>query len=240
LGRYSWDSSEHKDSFVEQRDNARRNAALVKELLGVEMATYAIPSNVHDADTARAVEAAGLEFGSDTNAGAFTNVFQLPPPHHPKGSDKLVELTRKYPRDPDDANKVAVLNYWAHYARKTGRAFILLCHHHMALYEGVACQQLMEKLLWDILADSEGDFYAATMGAIGRYWMRVLSPRHRWLNLTVVNGEARLVNRGTETLKGIPLTLQFDGGGECLYITELAPGATITVSFAACAAPLSA
>jgi hypothetical protein len=230
-GHYSWDAAGQKDSFTEQRDNALKNAALVNDLLGAEMATYAIPSNVYDAETARAVEAAGLEFGSDTNAGAFINVFLLPPPHHPQGCSRLVELTRKYPRDPDDANKVAVLKYWAYHACRTGRAFILLCHHHLALYEGVACYHLMEKLLWDILADSDGDFYPATMGAIGRYWMRVLSPNHRWLEFSVVNGQAKVVNRGSETLTGIPLTLEFEGGGQCLYVTDLAAGATASLSF---------
>jgi hypothetical protein len=237
-GRYPWDAKEYKDSFTEQRDNALKNAQVVRDLLGVEMATYAIPGDVFDAATARAVEAAGLEFGSDTNASKWTNVFKLPSPHHPNGCSRLIELTRKYPRDPEDANQVAVLNYWAQRARRNGQAFILLCHHHLALYEGVACYHLMEKLLWDLLADGDGDFYPATMGAVGRYWMRVLSPNHRWLDLSTDNGRAKVVNRGSETLSGIPLMLEFEGGGKCLYLTDLVAGAAANLSFSA-AAPQS-
>jgi hypothetical protein len=229
-GQYDWDASSDKNSFSEQRDNALKNAALIRSLLGVEMATYAIPSDVYDAETARAVEAAGLEFGSDTNASKWINVFQLPAPHHPTGCSSLVELTRKYPRDPDDANQVAVLNYWAHAARRTGRAFILLCHHHMARYEGVTCYHLMEKLLWDVLADGEGDFYPATMGAIGWYWKRVLSPKHRCVDLTIDADKVRITNRGSVDLAGIPVEVCFACGSKFLWLAEVPAGKTACLS----------
>lgn len=228
-GRYPWDQADAKTSFTEQRDNALKNADLMRELFGAEMITYAIPSNVNDADTARAVEAAGLEFGSDTDCGAFVNVFKLPPPHHPPGCTRLVELTRKYPRDPDDANKVAVMKYWAHAARRTGRPFTLLCHHHLTRYEGVASYHLMEKLLYDILGDSEGDLYAATMGAVGRYWMRVLSPDHRWISLEHDAGQVVITNRGSAPLAGVPVEIELAGGGRFLAVVDVTPGASLRI-----------
>ncbi|MHC1765387.1 MAG: hypothetical protein AB9869_13975 [Verrucomicrobiia bacterium] len=231
-GRYPWDTGSAKDSFTEQRDNASKNAALIKDLFGAEMITYAIPSNLNDANTARAVEAAGLEIGSDTDCGAFVNVFKLPAPHHPPGCHRLVELTRKYPRDPDDASQVAVLKYWAHAARRTGRPFILLCHHHLTRYEGVASMHLMEKLLADILGGSEGDFYPATMGAIGRYWMRVLDPENRWIRIRTEGTCVTLSNGGKAALIGLPVEIEMEGGGRFLCLVDLKPGETRRIHLA--------
>ncbi|MCB9911384.1 MAG: hypothetical protein H6827_00160 [Planctomycetes bacterium] len=232
-GRYAWMTGAVGDSFSEQRDNARANNALFRELFDYEAASYAIPSDVYDEHTPGAMEAAGLEVGSDTDASRFTRVFQLPPPHHPAGCERFVELTRKYPRDPQDAYQVATLKYWLHAARRTGRAFIFLSHHHLLQYEGVACYHMTEELLRSVLEDCDGDVHAATVGGLGRYWRDVLSETTRVVSVRVKDGLIEVENRGARDLKGLPLEFELAGGGQGMRLMDVRAGETRTLDLGA-------
>jgi hypothetical protein len=229
-GRYPWQSKEH-GSFAEQRDNAVRNNEVIREKLGVQPLSWGVPGRVYDKETARAVEAAGIEVGSDTNASAFTNVMQMPPPHHPKGTERLVELTKKYPGDPDNAYKVAMLKYWIGLARRRRRAFIFMAHHHLLRYEGVAATHCAEEVLRHVIADCKGDFYISTLLGVGRYWERVLCPKHRWVSVgTLDRMKIELHNKGEEQLEDIPVEVTINNRRQMLLLVSLPPKSNVSLS----------
>jgi hypothetical protein len=197
---------------------------LLERLIGVRPVSYAIPSDVYDEYTPAAMEAAGMEVGSDTNAPRFTRVFGLPAPHHPPQCKTFVELTRKYPRDPDDAYKVATLNYWLHAAARTRRAFIFLSHHHLLRYEGTACYHCTEEVLRYVLEANAGGFHVGTVAALGRYWRDVLSPRTRVVHVTAAGGEVRVHNSGVHALFGLPLEIDLGGGRRFMRLLDVPAG----------------
>lgn len=228
-GTYPWQQAGVRDSFSEQRDNAICNANLFERLLGLRPASYAIPSDVFDPDTPRAMEAAGMEVGSDTDASRFARVFGLPPPHHPAGCDRFVELTRKIPRDPDDAYKVAVLKYWLHAAARMLRAFIFLSHHHLLRYQGTACYHCTEELLRYVLEAGAGRCHVGTVTALGRYWRDVLSQRTRCVDVKVEGNRVRVQNRGSRTLTGLPVEVDVGGGRLLMTIVDVAAKSGVVV-----------
>lgn len=215
-GRYPWLSVYPADSFIEQRDNLRQNAHVFEKVLGIPSHSFTIPSDVYDDETARAAEAAGIEVGSETNSTKFTKVFRLPAPHHPPGCKTLVELTRKYPKDPSDAYQLAVLKYWLGAAIRTRRVLVFLAHHHLLRYVDVACYHLTEELFRHVLADCEGAVYPATLTAIGRYWRDVLSERTRCIVLKSGEREVTIENTGARELEQLPLEVTLAGGGSFL------------------------
>jgi hypothetical protein len=220
-GDYEWHRGEKGDSFTEQRDNAIRGAEAIRDTLGVEVTSWGVPGRVFDSNTAAAVEAAGMEVGSDTDASAFTNVLRLVPPHHPKGCERLVELTKKYPGDPNDAYKIAMLKYWLHAARRTGRAFIFMAHHHLLGYESKACYHLSEEFFRHVLADCHGDFYVATITSLGRYWRDVLSPRTRCVQVSCESGRLTVINTGDRLLTAVPVEVEMKSGGRFMKLVDL-------------------
>jgi len=226
-GRYGWHRGEPGDSFTEQRDNARTNSALIAETLGVQVTSWGVPGRVCDEHTSRAVEAAGLEIGTDTNASAFTNVLRLVRPHHPEGCERLVEITKKYPGDPNDAFKVAMLKYWLHRARREGGTFLFMAHHHLLLHEGWSCYHLTEEFLRHVLGDCDGDFYVGTVTAVGRYWRDVLSPRTRAVGVGVENGEVIVRNNGDHDLTGLPVEIELGSGGVFMELVDVPAGQAV-------------
>ncbi len=228
-GSYPWHHGEPGDSFTEQRDNALANSRLIKEVLGVKVTSWGVPGRVYDENTPRAVEAAGLEVGTDTNASAFTNVLRLVPPHHPAGCERLVEITKKYPGDPDNAYKLAMLKYWLHAARRSNGAFLFMAHHHLLLYQGSSCYHITEEFLRHVLGDCDGDFYVGTVTALGRYWRDVLSPRTRVVEARLEDGEVLLSNAGQHDLKGLPVEIQLANGGSFMVLADVRAGETTTI-----------
>lgn len=228
-GRYPWLSACPCDSFAEQRDNLIKGSAVIESLIGVRPASFTIPGDVLDGDTARAVEAAGLEVGTETDATKWQKLLVFPPEHHPAGCERLVELTRMLPRDPQNGAQLAVLKFWLGFARRNGRALVYLAHHHLVLYEGNACYNLTAELLRHVLADTEGDIYPATLTALGRYWRDVLSPRTRSLRIQVEEGCVWLENTGSRDLTGIPLETELVGGGRYLRLLDVPARGTVKV-----------
>ena len=213
-GEYSWLSQNPADSFSEQRDNALKCNAVFLETIGVVPASFTIPSDVHDMDTARAIEAAGLEVGSETDAGKLEKLLWLSPPHHPEGCSRFVELPRMHPRDPENACQLAIMKYWVGVARRTGRSLVFLAHHHLMRYRGNVSYHLVEELLRYVLAEQEGDLYVATLTSVGRYWRDVLSERTRCIDIRVDGQTVHIANNGARDLSGLPLEIDM-GEGRC-------------------------
>ncbi len=228
-GRYEWLSVHPADSFTEQRDNLLQNARVFKELLGIGSHSFTIPSDVYDGETARAAEAAGIEVGSETNATKVTKVFRLPPPHHPAGCRALVELTRKYPKDPTDAFQLGVLKYWLGAAIRTRRVLVFLAHHHLLRYLDATCYHLTEELIRYVLADCEGAVYPATLTAIGRYWRDVLSERTRCIRLECVEQAVTVENTSLRSLDCLPVEVTLAGGGRFMRLVSVPARQRVTL-----------
>jgi len=229
-GRYSWLSAWPCDSFTEQRDNLVKGSAVIEELIGVRPASFTIPGDVLDGDTARAVEAAGLEVGTETDATKWQKLLVFPPEHHPAGCERLVELTRMLPRDPVNAAQIAMLKFWVGFARRNGRALVYLAHHHLVMYEGNACYNLTAELLRHVLADTEGDVYCGTLTAVGRYWRDVLSERTRCVRVSLDGDAVSVENSGDRALRGLPVEIELAGGGRFMRLVDVPARATLRLN----------
>lgn len=225
-GHYPWFSRNPVDSFLEQRDNALKGSWVLKEAIGVAPASFTIPSDVFDGDTARAMEAAGLEVGSETDTPKWEKLLHLAPPHHPAGCERFVELPRMHPRDPENAGQVAMLKYWVGAARRSGRALVFLAHHHLMRYKGNESSALVEEFLRHVLADQQGDLYVGTLTAVGRYWRDVLSPRTRCVQATAAGNRVSVANAGSRPLTSLPLEIDLGGGKRHLRLVDV--GAKVT------------
>ena len=230
-GNYFWKSSE-ADSLSEQRDNAIYNAKLIKEKLDYDVKSWAAPGRSNDKYTSAAIEAAGMVVGSNTNATTFDDVLKLRPPHHPNGCKKLVEINKKYPGDPDNIYKMAMLKYWMGYAVRKRRAFVLMVHHHALQYKGHACLAMTEEILRHALKDYRGNFFISTVHGLGEYWERVLCPQHRWVKAKAVAGNiVEIRNTGDETLQDIPVEITFNGDKKLLLLVKIPPETTTVINF---------
>jgi len=230
-GRYPWMSSYPSDSLTEQRDNLLKCSDVFEKVLGFRPVSYTIPSDVYDASTARAVEAAGLEVGSETDATKLQKLLFFPRQHHPDGCARLVELTRVLPRDPVNAAQIAMLKYWVSYARRTGRAMVYLAHHHVRLYESNICFNLTAELLRYVLGSTEGDVWCGTLAAIGRYWRDVLSEKTRCVEIRNSGARVEIFNRGDRDLDGLPLDLELDDGTRHMRLVSVPARASVVIEF---------
>ena len=226
-GHYSWFSRNPMDSFLEQRDNALKGSQVLKETLGAEPASFTIPSDVFDGDTARAVEAAGLEVGSETDTPKWEKLLYLASPHHPAGCERFVEIPRMHPRDPENAGQVAMLKYWIGVARRRGWALVFLAHYHLMRYKGNDSAALVEDFLRHVLADQQGDLYVGTLTAVGRYWRDVLSERTRCVKTAAVGNRISVSNSGPRSLECMPLEIDLGGGKHHVRLVDVAAHAIL-------------
>lgn len=228
-GHYPWLSRTPADSFVEQRDNARKGSQTLRETIDVVPASFTIPGDVFDGDTSRAMEAAGLEVGSETDCPKWKKLIRLEPPHHPAGCERFVELPRMHPRDPENAFQLAMLKYWVGAARRTGRALVFLAHHHLMRYKGNESAALVEELLRHVLADQNGDVYVGTLTAVGRYWRDVLSERTRCVKTVLEGNRISISNAGPRALDDLPLEINLGNGKRHLRLVNVPADATIAI-----------
>ncbi len=231
-GRYPWSEADG-DPLIEQRDNALKCIETFQELLDFTPTVWGIPGRANDKVTPQAIEAAGMPIASDSNCQAFVNVFRQPPPHHPAGTERLVELSKKYPGDPLFGNQLAMLKYWTWHARRHGRVMVFMAHHHLRGFEAASCFRLTEEMLREVLEEGRGDFYVATMTAVGRYWERVLCPKHRWV-ASGVRGDLALVvsNSGDADLARVPVEVTFSTGQRTLALVDVPAAGETQVSWA--------
>ena len=226
-GHYPWLSRNPVDSFLEQRDNAVKGNQVLKDVIGVSPASFTIPSDVFDGDTARAMEAAGLEVGSETDTPKWEKLLRLAPPHHPAGCERFVELPRMHPRDPENAGQVAMLKYWLGAARRRGRALVFLAHHHLMRYKGNESAALVEEFLHHVLADQQGDLYVGTLTAVGRYWRDVLSARTRCVKTAATGNRISVSNAGPRPFAALPLDIDLGGGKRHVRLVNVSAHATL-------------
>lgn len=229
-GRYPW-VGEDTSSFGEQRDNILEAARWCDRLLGFVPRSWAKPGRCNDADTARAAEAAGCDVLSGSDIRARDNVLFQPPPHHPGGTD-AVELTSRYPPDPQHVHHFAMLRFWLHRARRLGIPMVFMCHQHMRQWEGRACTRFTEALLRTVLADFQGEFQVDTLFGIGKYWREVLSPRTRRLAVTLEGTRLVVDNRSDMNFERVPVDLELDDGTRATVLVNVRPESRAVVILA--------
>ena len=230
-GRYAWMGADGS-SFGEQRDNILEAARWCKRLLGFTPRSWAKPGRCNDADTARAAEAAGCEVLSGSDIRARDNVLFQPPPHHPGGT-RAVELTTRYPCDPQHIQHVAMLRFWLHRSRRLGLPMVYMCHQHLRQFEGHACTRFTEYLLRSGLADFQGEFHVDTLFGIGKYWREVLSPQTRCVTVLLEGTRLMVENRSDMDFVGIPVDLVLAGGGRSTVLVSVRSGARQILDLAA-------
>lgn len=221
-GMYPW-VGEAQDSESEQRDNALEANRLSEELFDFPLRSWAMPDRTTDEHTAAAMWAAGCEVLSDSDITAADNVLRQPPPHHPNGTD-AVELTKRYPGDPDTIHQVAMIKYWIHRGHRRRIPVLFMCHQHMVQWAGYACTRFTEHLLQYVLTQFNGDLHINTVYGVGTYWNETMSPRNRTVTLRVDGSEIVVENSGKKHLRNVPVDVNFGSAGSATYLVELPPG----------------
>ena len=224
-GRYPW-MGDDASSFGEQRDNILEAARWFRKLLGYVPRSWAKPGRCNDADTARAAAAAGCEVLSGSDILARDNVLFQPPPHHPGGTD-AVELTSRYPPDPQHVHHYAMLRFWLHRSCRLGRPMVFMCHQHLRQWEGPACGRFAEHLLRGALADCHGEFAIDTLFGVGKYWREVLSPQTHRVAVALDGARLRIENRGDADFARVPVDLELANGGRTTVLVSVRGGQTV-------------
>ncbi len=227
VGRYSWMGDE-EGSFAEQRDNARKARSMMEEHLGYSPKSWAMPDSTNDQWTPAAVEAAGCDVLSDSDATHEQNVLFQPPPHHPRGT-KAVELTKRYPGDPQDFTHYSMFLYWLHRGHRKRIPVVFMCHQHLRLYQGHACTRFTEAVMRYALTRFNGDFHINTVYGIGIFWRDVLSPETRKVKVDCSGSRIRVFNRGSLDFEGVPVDLQYSDGRKATVLVDLPAGSEIEI-----------
>jgi hypothetical protein len=147
-GVYPWLGSD-RSSFGEQRDNALETRRLFEKYFGYTPKSWAMPNRTNDRFTAAAMEAAGCEVLSDSNVRTQHNVLLQPPPHHPDNTT-AVELTKRYPGDPQHIYHVAMNLFWIHRAHRKGIPVVFMCHQHLRQFDGYGKKITINELCLEI------------------------------------------------------------------------------------------
>ncbi len=228
-GRYPW-MGDDASSFGEQRDNILEAARWFRKLLAYVPRAWAKPGRCNDADTARAAAAAGCEVLSGSDIRARDNVLYQPPPHHPGGTD-AVELTSRYPPDPQHVHHFAMLRFWLHRSGRLGLPMVFMCHQHMRQWEGPACRRFAEHLLRAALADCQGEFAIDTLFGVGKYWREVLSPKTRRVAVALDGARLRIENRSDADFARVPVDLELANGGRTTVLVAVRGGQTVDLEW---------
>jgi len=226
-GPYSW-MGEDTSSFGEQRDNVLEAARWCERLLDFTPRSWAKPGRCNDADTPRAVQAAGCSVQSGSDIRARDNVLFQPPPHHPGGTD-AVELTTRYPCDPQHIYHWGMLQFWLHRSCRLGLPMVYMCHQHMRQFEGPACTRITEQLLRSVIADIHGECYIDTLFGIGEYWRQVLSPKTRQVSVTLTGTRLEVENRSSTNLDRVPVDLVLADGKHSTVLFSVQGGSSRTI-----------
>ncbi len=227
-GVYPW-LGEDRSSFGEQRDNAMQARRLCEKLFGYTPKSWAMPNRTNDRFTAAAMEAAGCEVLSDSNVRTKHNVLLQPPPHHPHDTS-AVELTKRYPGDPQHIYHVAMNLFWIHRAHRKGIPVVFMCHQHLRQFAGYACARFTEYTLRHALHNFHGDLHINTVFGIGKYWREVLSPKTRRVHVAVEGKTVRVRNQSDFNLTDMPLDIELADGRRFTVLVNVTAGEEISVS----------
>ena len=226
-GVYPWLGGD-RSSFGEQRDNALETRRLFEKYFGYTPKSWAMPNRTNDRFTAAAMEAAGCEVLSDSNVRTQHNVLLQPPPHHPHNTT-AVELTKRYPGDPQHIYHVAMNLFWIHRAHRKGIPVVFMCHQHLRQFDGYACTRFTEYTLRYALENFHGDLHINTVFGIGKYWREVLSPKTRRVRVVVENNSVRIRNDSDFNLVEAPLEVKLADGRRFTVLVNVTAGGEICV-----------
>ncbi len=225
-GNYPWLSAD-RSSFAEQRDNALQAKQCFVNAFGFEPRSWAKPNRTNDEHTAAAMEAAGCEVLSGSDVRPRDNVLLHPPPHHPHQT-ATVELTTRYPGDPQHAFHVAMLLFWVHRSHRLGIPMIYMCHQHLRQFDGAACTRFTEYLLRYIIDRMNGDLHMNTVFGVGKYWREVLSPKTRRVRVSLEGKTVRVVNSSDLDLVDLPVDIQTQEGHRLTVLVSAAAGEQVS------------
>jgi hypothetical protein len=186
-----------------------------------------MPDRTRDEHTPAAMEAAGCEVLSDSDVRTRDNVLFQPPPHIAPGSS-AVELTKRYPGDPEHLLHYWMNLFWVHRAHRLGIPVVFMCHQHMRLFDGWACTRLTEGVLRHVLHAFSGDLWVDTVYGIGVYWRDVLSERAR-VTVRMEDGLVRVRSSAPLAHGQVPVDVTFEGGGRATVLVDLAPGSEVAL-----------
>ena len=224
-GRYPW-MGDDASSFGEQRDNILEAGRWFQRCLGFRPHSWAKPGRCNDAATSRAAAAAGCEVLSGSDIRARDNVLFQPPPHHPGGTE-AVELTSRYPPDPQHVYHFAMLLFWLQRSKRLGLPMVFMCHQHMRQWEGPACGRFAEALIRSVLADFHGEFYVDTLFGVGQYWREALSPQTRRLSVALDGIRLAVDNRSDMDFERVPVDLELENGTRSTVLVSVRSGQKI-------------
>jgi hypothetical protein len=224
-GVYPWLTEDHS-SLGEQRDNALEARRWCERELRFTPKSWAMPGRANDRFTAAAMEAAGCEVVSDSNVRARHNVLLQPPPHHPEGS-RAVELTKRYPGDPQHIYHVAMNLFWIHRAQRKGIPVVFMCHQHLRQFDGYACTRFTEYTLRYALSRFQGDLHINTVYGIGKYWREVLSPVTRRVTLRSERNKLHLENLSDADFTDVPVDVKLSSGTQHTLLVSLPAGGKV-------------
>ena len=162
--------------------------------------------------------------GSDIRAR--DNVLFQPPPHHPGGTE-AVELTSRYPPDPQHVYHFAMLLFWLQRSKRLGLPMVFMCHQHMRQWEGPACGRFAEALIRSVLADFHGEFYVDTLFGVGQYWREALSPQTRRLSVALDGIRLAVDNRSDMDFERVPVDLELENGTRSTVLVSVRSGQKI-------------
>ena len=226
-GDYDWLGAD-KSSFAEQRDNALAARRLCEEHFDFTPKSWAMPDSTNDAYTPAAMEAAGCQVLSDSDTKQVHNVLLQPPPHHPEGTN-VVELTKRYPGDPQHIFHVAMIRYWIHQAHRRGIPVIFMCHQHMRQFSGHSCTRFTEYVLRYVLSRFNGDLHINTVYGVGIYWNELFSPKNRTVYVECQGNGVIVRNTGQVDLSAVPVDISYQGGRQATVLVDLPPGSSFRI-----------
>ena len=221
-GRYPWMGAD-ASSFGEQRDNILEAGRWFQQCLGFAPRSWAKPGRCNDADTARAAAAAGCEVLSGSDIRARDNVLFQPPPHHPGGTD-AVELTSRYPPDPQHVFHFFMLVFWLNRSYRLGRPMVFMCHQHLRQWEGPACALFTEALMRSVLRGYHGECWIDTLFGVGKYWREVLSPQTRRVAVALDGARLTVENRSDVDFERVPVDLELEDGARSTVLVSVRSG----------------
>ena len=221
-GVYPWIGEDHS-SLAEQRDNALETRRWFERCFQFTPRSWAMPDRTNDRHTAAAMEAAGCEVLSGSNTRPRSNVLRQPPPHHPAGTS-AVELTNRYPGDPQHVYHWAMVTFWLHRAYRRGIPMIFMCHQHLRQFAGHACARFTEDILRQALSRFRGELHVNTMFGIGKYWREVLSPQTARVKATLSGRDLILENPADTPFTEVPVDVTAAAGARYTLLVDLPAG----------------
>lgn len=221
-GVYPWLGEDHS-SLAEQRDNALETRRWFERCFQFTPRSWAMPDRTNDRHTAAAMEAAGCEVLSGSNTRPRSNVLRQPPPHHPAGTS-AVELTNRYPGDPQHVYHWAMVTFWLHRAYRRGIPMIFMCHQHLRQFAGHACARFTEDILRQALSRFRGELHVNTMFGIGKYWREVLSPQTARVKAVLSGRDLILENAADTPFTEVPVDIAAADGSRYTLLVDLPAG----------------